>query len=75
MKSLVRLILSLRGIAGRLLADSLIRLLGNQGMARSMGSAGRARGEAKFSWERIIDSLNTCYFGSADGATAVRVQN
>jgi glycosyltransferase involved in cell wall biosynthesis len=45
------------------LADAVIRLLDNPDMARSMGGAGRARAEAKFSWEQIIHSLSTCYFG------------
>ena len=44
------------------LADAVIRLLENPGLARSMGFAGRARAEARFSWQRIVDSLNVCYF-------------
>jgi glycosyltransferase involved in cell wall biosynthesis len=49
------------------LAEAILRLLENPAMARQMGNAGRRRAEEKFSWERIVDELRSCYFGSALG--------
>lgn len=44
------------------LADAILRLLGDPAKARAMGRAGRERIEEKFSWERILDALKSCYF-------------
>lgn len=57
------------------LADALVRLLANPAMARSLGLAGRARAKATFSWERIVDSLNVCYFERVGTPAAVTQRN
>ncbi len=48
------------------LAEALVRLLGDPDLRRRMGAAGRARAEAEFSVERVVEETMAVYEALAD---------
>jgi glycosyltransferase involved in cell wall biosynthesis len=56
------------------LAEALAGLLDDPGLRRRMGARGRAKVQARYSWEAVADGLEGVYAAAARGLTAGRVR-